>query len=70
MAAVFLVQSLFGSLFPLFGAKFYTTIDYGWGNSVLGFIGTGLGIPAVCLLWKFGGYLRNQSTYAQRGQFD
>lgn len=60
MAAVSLVQSLFGALFPLFGANLYTVLGYGWGNSVMGFISLGLGIPALALLWVFGARLRKE----------
>ncbi|KAJ5936719.1 polyamine transporter 3 [Penicillium verhagenii] len=60
MAAVSFVQSLFGALFPLFGANLYTAIGYGWGNSVMGFISIGLGIPALALLWRFGARMRKE----------
>jgi hypothetical protein len=61
MAAVSLVQSLFGALFPLFGANLYTALGYGWGNSIMGFTSIGLGIPAIALLWIFGARLRKES---------
>ncbi|KAJ5637224.1 hypothetical protein N7490_007103 [Penicillium lividum] len=60
IAAVSFVQSLFGALFPLLGANLYTAIGYGWGNSVMGFISIGLGIPALALLWRFGARLRKE----------
>ncbi|KAF3385424.1 hypothetical protein F1880_002092 [Penicillium rolfsii] len=69
-AAVSLIQSLFGGLFPLFGGNLYDALGYGWGNSLIGFISLGLGIPFLACLWKFGGRIRNKSTYAKRDQLD
>lgn len=66
MAAVSLVQSIFGGLFPLFGGGLYDVMGYGWGNSLIGFISLILGIPSVALLWRFGAHLRSWSTYARR----
>jgi hypothetical protein len=42
----------------------YEALDLNWGNSLLGFIAVGLGIPATYLLWKFGERLRAKSLYA------
>jgi len=71
LAAVTLLQSLFGSIFPLFGPKLYDTLGYGWGNSVFGFISLALGIPGIALMWTFGSRLREKSKYAaQSGSSD
>ena len=42
----------------------YQALGLGWGNSMLGFIAVGLGIPAPLLLWKYGETLRAKSPYA------
>jgi hypothetical protein len=42
----------------------YQAMGLNWGNSMLGFIAIGLGMPAPILLWKFGQSLREKSTYA------
>lgn len=42
----------------------YASLGLGWGNSLLGFIAIGLGIPAPILLWKFGQKLREKSRFA------
>ncbi|KAJ5937740.1 hypothetical protein N7454_004082 [Penicillium verhagenii] len=70
MAAVSLIQSLFGGVFPLFGGNLYDKLGYGWGNSLIGFLSLGLGIPFLASLWRFGGQIRDRSTYAKRGQMD
>lgn len=46
----------------------YQKLDYGWGNSLLGFIAIAIGIPAPFLLWKFGAKLRARSQYAAGAQ--
>ena len=53
--------------FPLFAPYMYDALDYGWGNSLLGFIAIGLGIPAPFLLWFFGEKLRARSPFAAGG---
>jgi MFS family permease len=50
--------------FPLFAPYMYKSLGYGWGNSLLGFIALGLGIPAPFLFWKYGEKLRARSQYA------
>jgi multidrug resistance protein len=70
MAAVSLIQSLFGGVFPLFGEDLYDVLGYGWGNSLIGFITLTLGLTALALLWRFGGQIRDWSTYAKRDQND
>lgn len=62
-AAAFL-RSLAGFSFPLFAPYMYKALNYGWGNSLLGFIAIGLGGPAPFLLWKYGESLRKKSTFA------
>ncbi|KAF2476305.1 major facilitator superfamily transporter [Lindgomyces ingoldianus] len=67
IAAATVLRSLAGFGFPLFAPAMYNTLDFGWGNSLLGFIAIGLGVPAPFLLWKFGGLLRSRSKFAAGG---
>ncbi|KAI9325548.1 putative MFS multidrug transporter [Zopfochytrium polystomum] len=62
-AAASFLRSVFGFAFPLFANAMYDRLDYGWGNSVLGFVAVA-GIPAPWLLYRYGAYLRSKSTYA------
>ncbi|KAF2709780.1 putative MFS multidrug transporter [Pleomassaria siparia CBS 279.74] len=64
IAAATVLRSLAGFGFPLFAPAMFNALDYGWGNSLLGFIALGLGIPAPFMLWKFGGVLRARSKFA------
>jgi len=64
VGAATVLRSLAGFGFPLFAPAMYNTLGYGWGNSLLGFIAIGLGLPAPFLLWKFGARLRERSTFA------
>ncbi|RPA99636.1 putative MFS multidrug transporter [Choiromyces venosus 120613-1] len=58
------LRSLAGFGFPLFAPYMYQKLDYGWGNSVLGFLALVLGVPAPFLLWQYGSKLRARSTFA------
>ncbi|GKT94461.1 MFS multidrug transporter [Colletotrichum tofieldiae] len=42
----------------------YGQLGYGWAATVLGLIALGIGLPAVGLLWQFGSYLRQKSSYS------
>lgn len=64
IAAVTVLRSLAGFGFPLFAPYMYNALDYGWGNSLLAFIGIVLGIPAPFVLWKYGEALRARSKFA------
>ncbi|PVI06483.1 MFS general substrate transporter [Periconia macrospinosa] len=64
IAAATVLRSLAGFAFPLFAPAMYETLDYGWGNSLVGFISLALGIPAPFLLWKYGATLRTRSKFA------
>ncbi|KAI9343299.1 major facilitator superfamily domain-containing protein [Zopfochytrium polystomum] len=63
MAAASVLRSIFGFAFPLFATTMYDSLDYGWGNSVLGFVAI-VGIPAPLLVYRYGAYFREKSTYA------
>ena len=67
VAASTVLRSLAGFGFPLFAPYMYAKLDYGWGNSLLGFIAIALGIPAPLLLWTFGQRLRERSKFAAGG---
>ncbi|KAL4805903.1 major facilitator superfamily domain-containing protein [Aspergillus unguis] len=64
LAATAFLRSICGFSFPLFAPYMYDALHFGWGNSLLGFVSLGLGIPAPIFLWKFGAKLRSKSTYA------
>ena len=67
IAAATVLRSLAGFGFPLFAPYMYNALGYGWGNSLIGFIAVGLGIPAPIFLWFFGKKLRGKSTFAAGG---
>lgn len=64
IAAATVLRSLAGFGFPLFAPAMFAALDFGWGNSVLGFVAIGLGLPGPFMLWKFGEKLRGKSRYA------
>lgn len=64
IAAATVLRSLAGFGFPLFAPAMYGALDFGWGNSLLGFIALALGVPGPFMLWKFGEKLRGKSAYA------
>ena len=67
IGAVTVLRSLAGFGFPLFAPYMYNALDYGWGNSLLGFLAVGIGIPAPLLLWFYGKKLRESSPFAAGG---
>jgi len=64
VAAATVLRSLAGFGFPLFAPYMYAALDYGWGNSLLGFVAIAIGFPGPFLLWKYGAQLRAKSQYA------
>lgn len=64
IGAATVLRSLAGFGFPLFAPYMYDALDYGWGNSLLGFIAICIGLPAPVLLWLFGQKLRERSPFA------
>lgn len=61
MAAVTLLRSIMGFVFPRFAPKMYETLGYGWGNSLLAFVVIAIGFPVPFLLWRYGAALRIKS---------
>ncbi|GLB04977.1 hypothetical protein ABZX51_003867 [Aspergillus tubingensis] len=59
-AAMVVTRSLMGALLPLAGPRMYSTLGYGWGNSLLGFVTLGM-IPVPMLFYKYGGSVRKSS---------
>ncbi|KAI9343296.1 hypothetical protein DFJ73DRAFT_627203, partial [Zopfochytrium polystomum] len=57
------LRSMFGFAFPLFAPSMYNQLDYGWGNSVLGFIAI-VSIPAPFLVYRYSAHFRAKSTFA------
>lgn len=57
IAALAVSRSLFGAFLPLVGPVMYSSLGYGWGNSILGFIAVAL-IPVPLFIYKFGGRIR------------
>lgn len=64
IAAAVVLRSLAGFGFPLFAPYLYDKLHYGWGNSLLAFLGIFIGIPAPFLFWIYGEKLRSLSRYA------
>lgn len=64
-AATMVLRSLAGFGFPLFAPVMYNSLDYGWGNSLLGFLSIVIGIPAPILFWKYGEILRLKSPFGR-----
>ncbi|KAK4987671.1 hypothetical protein LTR66_007535 [Elasticomyces elasticus] len=64
VASTTVLRSLAGFGFPLFALPMYRALGDGWGNSLLGFVALGIGLPAPFLLWYFGERLRMRSKFA------
>ncbi|KAI0863235.1 major facilitator superfamily domain-containing protein [Xylaria cubensis] len=57
-AAIRVLSQVLGFVFPIFAPKLYSTLDYGWGNSVLAFVFIVLAFPVPACLWLWGDKLR------------
>ncbi|KAL8700614.1 MAG: hypothetical protein Q9201_005356 [Fulgogasparrea decipioides] len=64
MAAAVVLRSLAGFGFPLFAPAMYDALHYGWGNSLLAFLGIFIGMPAPFVFWRYGEKLRSMSKFA------
>jgi multidrug resistance protein len=67
VAAVTVLRSLAGFVFPLFAPYMYDSLKFGWGNTVLAIAAIGIGVPTPILLWMFGEKLRKRSSLACKG---
>ncbi|KAJ1558237.1 hypothetical protein HK096_002771, partial [Nowakowskiella sp. JEL0078] len=68
MGCVLSLRACAGFLFPLFAPYMYNSLDYGWGNSLLAFIGIFIGIPSPILLWYYGPSLRAKKSPGKQWQ--
>lgn len=59
LAALAVLRSFAGCFIPLAGQPLYDHLGFGWGNSVLGFIGVGF-LPVPWLFYRYGEYLRTK----------
>ena len=59
-AAAQLPRNVFAFAFPIFAPSLYSSLSYGYGNTLLAGIACVLGIPAPYVLWKYGEYLRRK----------
>ncbi|KAJ5345674.1 hypothetical protein N7452_003678 [Penicillium brevicompactum] len=64
--AVYIVRGLTGFGFPLFSPEMYAKLGYGWGNSLLAFLGLLIGFPIPFILWRYGERLRAVSNFADQ----
>ncbi|KAL2831268.1 MFS general substrate transporter [Aspergillus pseudoustus] len=59
IAAITVLRSFAGALLPLAGPPMYKALGYGWGNSLLGFLGLGM-VPVPVGFYLFGARLRGR----------
>ena len=59
LAGSAVIRGIGGAFIPLAGVKMYNVLGQGWGNSLLGFIATGL-IPVPFLFARYGSWLRTK----------
>lgn len=61
-ACAVLVRSVLAGVFPLFADALYINLGFGWGSSLLAFIGLA-GIPVPIILFRYGGPLRRKFKF-------
>lgn len=59
IAAAAIMRSVFGFALPLAANAMYNRLNYGWGNTMCGFLALALGVPFPLFCLKYGEYLRN-----------
>ncbi|KAI8219272.1 Pyrrolocin cluster transcription factor [Colletotrichum sp. SAR 10_86] len=64
LGANILLRCLFGAFLPLAGTKMYETLNYGWGNTLLGFLSLAF-VPAPMFFYKYGVTIPTVSTSLQ-----
>ncbi|KAE8145886.1 major facilitator superfamily domain-containing protein [Aspergillus avenaceus] len=57
-AAARMLSNILAFAFPIFGPSMYERLGVGWGNTLLGFLYLGLGVPIPVILWFWGARLR------------
>jgi hypothetical protein len=55
-----ILRYLSSTFLPLAGHSMYSTLNYGWGNTLLGFLAMAF-VPAPMLLYHYGPLLRTKS---------
>ncbi|TGJ82081.1 hypothetical protein E0Z10_g6695 [Xylaria hypoxylon] len=56
-----LLRSLSGAFLPVAGPALYATLNYGWGNTLLGFLALAFA-PAPIFFYKYGEWLRSKTV--------
>jgi hypothetical protein len=56
-----LLRYLSSTFLPLAGPSMYKALNYGWGNTLLGFLALGF-VPAPVLFYKYGEWLRAKTA--------
>ncbi|OQE26191.1 hypothetical protein PENFLA_c007G08944 [Penicillium flavigenum] len=60
LGANILLRSMFGASLPLAGSHMYSTLNYGWGNTLLGFLALAFA-PVPILFYRYGEWLRSRT---------
>jgi hypothetical protein len=55
-------RCLFAALIPLAGPSMYAKLGYGWGNSLLGFLGVAF-IPVPVIFYRYGERIRKSKMF-------
>ena len=63
-AASQFIRSLTAFAFPIFAPKLYSALGYGWGNSMIAFVGLAIWVPAPLLVWRYGARLRAKAQFS------
>lgn len=63
-AAAYVTRNIAGFGFPLFGPVLFSSLGWGWGNSVLALIIILGLLPTAFILWRYGRRLRQTSKFA------
>jgi hypothetical protein len=64
-AATAVLRSVAAFLLPLGAGQLYNQLGWGWGNTLLGALAFGVGLPAAACVWVWGRRLREKSISAQ-----
>ncbi|KAI1324628.1 MFS general substrate transporter [Xylariaceae sp. FL0255] len=64
LSAMQFLRSLAAFLFPLFAPSLYSSLGYGWGNTLIGLVGIAVGVVLPLLLEKYGARLRERYPIA------